>query len=182
MATNSKQADGSTNYAVSVVNNASNYVWMAGFETVFTNVGAGTTADNADDFILSTPEVKTYQMVTGTNSAALTPATVATGFDLYEDQDTVEVDFLIAPSMGSRSDQTTVVNDLAATAIARKDCVAVASPARSDVVGVADAATITTNIETTADTFTATSYLVADANFLKVYDKYNDKYIHIPAA
>ena len=28
----------------------------------------------------------------------------------------------------------------------------------------------------------ASSYLVADANFLKVYDKYNDKYIHIPAS
>ena len=182
LATNSKQADGSTNYAVNVVNNASQYVWMAGFETAFSDVGAGTTADNADDFILSSPAVKEYQMAGGTNSAALTPAGVATGFDLYEDQDTVEVDFLVAPSMNSRTDHTTVVNDLAAIAIARKDCVAVASPARSDVVGLADANTITTNIETTADTFTATSYLVADSNFLKVYDKYNDKYIHIPAA
>lgn len=182
LATNSKQADGSTNYAVSVVNNASQYVWMAGFETVFTSVGAGTTADSGENFILSSPEVKTYQMASGTNSAALTPTQVATGFDQYEDQDTVEVDFLIAPSMSARADQTTVVNDLVATAIARKDCVAVASPARTDVVGLADAATITTNIEATADTFTASSYLVADANFLKVYDKYNDKYIHIPAS
>ena len=32
--------------------------------------------------------------------------------------------------MSARADQTTVVNDLVATAIARKDCVAVASPAR----------------------------------------------------
>ena len=182
LATNSKKSDGSTNYSVDVVNNASQYVWMAGFETVFTSQGAGTTADNADDFILSDPEVKTYQMASGSNSAALTPSQVATGFDLYEDQDTVEVDFLIAPSMGNRTDQTAVVNDIVATAIARKDCVAVASPARSDVVGLADASTITTNIETTADSFTATSYLIADANFLKVYDKYNDKYIHIPAA
>ena len=62
----------SINYSVDVVNNASQYVWMAGFETVFTTQGAGTTADNADDFILSTPAVKEYVMVTGTNSAALT--------------------------------------------------------------------------------------------------------------
>ena len=96
LATNSKQADGSTNYSVDVVNNASQYVWMAGFETVFTSVGAGTTADSGENFILSSPEVKTYQMAGGTNSAALTPTQVATGFDQYEDQDTVEVDFLIA--------------------------------------------------------------------------------------
>ncbi len=30
--------------------------------------------------------------------------------------------------------------------------------------------------------FTRSSYLVVDGNYLKVYDKYNDNYIHIPAA
>ena len=37
-------------------------------------------------------------------------------FDLYEDVDTVQVDFLIAPGMTNSADQTTVVNDLVATA------------------------------------------------------------------
>ena len=45
-----------------VVNKGSNYVWMAGFETVFTDVGAGTTgADSGEDFILSAPAIKTYK-------------------------------------------------------------------------------------------------------------------------
>jgi phage tail sheath protein FI len=35
---------------------------------------------------------------------------------------------------------------------------------------------------TTVGGFTATSYLIVDNNYLKVYDKYNDKYIYIPAA
>ena len=34
----------------------------------------------------------------------------------------------------------------------------------------------------TADTFTNSSYLIVDNNYLKIYDKYNDKFIHIPAA
>ena len=90
---------------------------------------------------------------------------------------------LIAPGMSARADQTTVVNDLVATAASvRKDCVAVASPARTDVVGVTSDATKVTNVVTTADTFTNSSYLVADNNYIKVYDKYNDKYVEIPAA
>ena len=119
----------------------------------------------------------------GVNSGALGTSEVLAGFDLFEDKDIVEVDFLIAPSMNSRADQTTVVNDLIATAgTLRKDCVVTASPARTDVVNLTNTATITTNITTTADTFTNSSYLVADGNFLKVYDKFNDQYIHIPAA
>jgi phage tail sheath protein FI len=85
--------------------------------------------------------------------------------------------------MNSRTDQTTIVNDLISTAQStRKDCVVAASPARTDVVKLTNTATITSNIVTTANTFTNSSYLVHDGNFLKVYDKYNDQYIHIPAA
>ena len=61
----------------------------------------------------------------------------------------------------------------------RKDCVVVASPARADIVA---STTPVTNAVTTADTFTKSSYLFMDNNYLKVYDKYNDMYIQIPAA
>jgi phage tail sheath protein FI len=102
---------------------------------------------------------------------------------LFEDKDQVEIDFLIAPSASTRASQTTIVNDLVATAQStRKDCVVVASPARSDVIGVTSDATKVTNVVTTADTFTNSSYLVTDNNFLKVYDKYNDNYVFIPSA
>ena len=81
--------------------------------------------------------------------------------------------------MSSRADQTTVVNDLITIAqTTRKDCVVVASPARSDIVA---STTPVTNAVTTADTFTKSSYLFMDNNYLKVYDKYNDQYIQIPA-
>ena len=182
LATNSKKADGSTNYILDVVNKGSNYIWAAGFDAAFTTAGAGTTADSGDDFSLATPAVVEYDLTQGANSAAHTATEVATGFDLYEDVDTVTVDFLIAPGMGTRTEQTTVVNDLVAIATARKDCVVVAGPARSDVIGVSNPGTITTNITTTADGLTFSSYLFMDSNFLKVYDKYNDKYIQIAAS
>ena len=84
--------------------------------------------------------------------------------------------------MADRTTQTTVTNDLVANAAARKDCIAVTSPSRADVVNVTSGATITTNVTATADTFTNSSYLVMDGNYLKVYDKHNDVYVQVPAA
>ena len=87
---------------------------------------------------------------------------------------------MIAPQQVSRTNTTTIVNDLVATAQGlRKDCVVIASPARSDIVGGSDPVT---DAVATAATFTSSSYLVVDNNYLKIYDKYNDEFIHIPAA
>ena len=117
----------------------------------------------------------------GDDGAALTTANVATGFDRFEDPDIIEVDFLIAPGMLSSADQVTVVNDLVATASSlRKDCVAVTSPNRTAVVNNAGGAVAA--VSTAVANFTKSSYLVVDNNYLKVYDKFNDKFIHIPAA
>ena len=122
-------------------------------------------------------------MVHGVDGGAVGTAGFITGFDLFEVKDIVEVDFLIAPSMASRTDQKTVVNDLVATAQSlRKDCIVVASPAREDVINAGTSAAITNNIVATGEELTASSYLVYDANFTKVYDKFNDKFITIPAA
>ena len=64
----------------------------------------------------------------------------------------------------------------------RKDCIVVASPARNDIVNQTSASTIVSNIVATADTFTKSSYLVMDGNFIKVFDKFNDQFINLPAA
>ena len=182
LATNAKKFDGSTNYALDVINTGSNFVWMAGFDADFITAGAGTTADSGDDFLITSPAVKEYDLTGGVNSGALTETEFLTGFDLYEDVDNVTVDFLIAPGMVTRTAQTTVVNDLIATARLRKDCVVVAGPARNDVIGINNPATITNNVVATGNTFLNSSYLFMDCNYLKVYDKYNDRYINIPAS
>ena len=49
--------------------------------------------------------------------------TLTLRIDVFEDKDTIQVDFLIAPNMDSTVNQQTVVNDLVATAQeTRKDC------------------------------------------------------------
>jgi hypothetical protein len=181
LAYGAQNADGSTNYIKDVINNSSEYVWMAGFgDANKFSPSAGTTADSGDSFLQLTgsPAAVNISLVNGINSGLLTPTEYATGFDKFEDPDTITVDFLIAPGMSSRADQTTVVNDLVTIAqTTRKDCVVTASPARTDIVA---STTPVTNAIATADTFTNSSYLIVDNNYLKVYDKYTDQYIQIP--
>ena len=181
IASDAKNADGTTNFAIDVINARSEYVHMVDFDSNFRVARGNGIVDSGDNF--GTTIQTDYDFEKGVNSGALTTTEYLAGFDLFEDKDIVEVDFLISPSMNSRTDQTTVVNDLITTAQSlRKDCVVAASPARTDVINLTNTATITTNITATAGTFTNSSYLVMDGNFIKVYDKFNDQYIQIPAA
>jgi len=180
-ASNAKADDGTSNYVIDVINNRSRYIKMPGFGSSQFTPSAGTDASSGTNYQnASFDDVRSGSLANGANSNTLTTSEYLTGFDLFEDKDTVQVDFLIAPGMNARADQTTVVNDLVSTAQqTRKDCVVVASPARTDIV---NSSTPNANAVTTANTFTNSSYLVVDNNYLKVYDKYNDKYRQIPAA
>ena len=188
VATNGINADDGGNIFVKdVINNRSQYIHMVDFDSAFRVGGlAGTaiTPGVAKDFVgTSAPEgAVNYNFDSGNDTGTLSVSNYVSAFDLFEDKDVVEVDFLIAPGMSARVDQTTVVNDLIAIATSRKDCVVVSGPARTDIVNQTSDATITTNVAATAATFTRSSYNIVGGNFLKVYDKYNDKFIEIPAS
>ena len=180
VALNAEKVDGRSNYALDVINTSSEYIRMATFPAEMTDAGSAITDGGVYN---DSAGVITVNFSNGRNSGALGTAEYLTGYDLFEDKDQVEVDFIISPSMANRTDHTTIVNDLTSTARSlRKDCVTVASPARSDIIDITSDATKVTNTVATADTLTNTSYLIMDNNFLKVYDKYNDQYIFIPAA
>ena len=187
VAQNSKAQDGGTNFIKNIINERSQYIHMVGFpgNITVTDVLAGTDMTSTQqDFIPAGANIKVvnYSLDSGVNSNSLGTAEIATGHDLFEDVEAVEVDFLIAPGMSSRSDQTTVTNDLIANATARKDCVVVSSPCRSDVVGQSNETTATSNVVATAATITKSSYGIMDCSYLKVFDKFNDQFIEIPAA
>jgi len=179
MASDAKAADGTNNYAADVVNSSSEYVWLAHWDGDLSTMSNAGTAASGTAFGNPSAAI-TKSLTGGVDSAALTTAEVATGFDLYQDTDTIQVDFLIAPGMANASDQATVVNDLAGIAgVTRKDCIVVTSPDRAAVV---NNSTPVASSVTTAAGFNSSSYIVVDNNYLKVYDKFNDQYIFIPAA
>lgn len=183
LASNSKNADGTTNYVKDVVNELSEYVYLVDFDSAYTTGLAGTdlTPGSAKTYGTGTSATN-YDLSGGVNSGSLTTSEYATGYDLFEDKETVEIDFLIAPGMVTTTDHATVTNDLISTAAARKDCVVVTSPARDDIINVTNETTITNNIISTQSDFTKSTYGIMAGNYLKVYDKFNDQYIQIPAA
>jgi phage tail sheath protein FI len=180
LASDAKTNDGSSNYVKDVINNGSQYVYLATFEgTLVALTNAGTAASGTTYSASATADIS-VSLTAGADSGTLTTAEFITGFALVSDVDTVTVDFLIAPGMPAQAAQTTVVNNLVTIAQqTRKDCIVVASPDRAAVVG--NATPVTSSI-TTTDTFTRSSYLVVSNNYLKVYDKYNDQYINIADA
>jgi hypothetical protein len=152
-----KKDDGSTNYANDVLNNRSQYLWVKS--------GTALSSGGLSGGVSASPSVSDYRI----------------GFDQYEDEDTIQVDFLVSPGLNA-ADNAGLVNYMTGLAAARKDCVVVASPARDEVVGVNDTTDIVDAVVTWANSLNASSYLIIDNNYVKVYDKYNDEYVYIPAA
>ena len=172
-ATDAKTTDGSSNYIVDVLNDRSSYVWGSSIDL---NTGSAATTT----FVESLTAID-YSLAGGAH-ATKTAGNYITAFGQYEDEDTIQVDFLIAPQMASTEHQTSIVTELVSLATSRQDCVVVSSPHRDAVVGVNDPVTAVSNVKAFSEAQSSSSYLVLDNNFLKVYDKYNDEYVFIPAA
>ena len=169
-ASDAKTSDGASNYYADVINAKSKYIWFGAHNsTAFTN--AGSSAASTDFEAADADGIVESSLSAGVDSAALTASEFATGWDNFNDS-IEEAYLLICPDLPSGS-ESTIVNDIAAIAIARQDCVAFASPEKSDQTAAA--------IKAFADSLTATSYLVVDSGRLKVFDKYNNKLINIPA-
>ena len=188
---NAKDDAGSNIFIKDLLNENSEYVWMIDFDSDFQSnlsntAQAGTTIDSGDNFARATGTTNTaanYNFDSGVNVSSLSDGQVQAGYDFFQDKDQVEIDFLLAPGSTTRTSMTAITNHLITMAQStRKDCVVVASPARNDVVNVNSASTVTTNIVATADTLTKSSYLFMDGNFIKVFDKFNDQFIEIPAS
>lgn len=181
LASDARKTDGGGNYVLETINRVSKYIWMASIPTAM-GTNSSTPATNGKVFTAGATGVYTTSLTNGKNSGVLTAAQYTTGFDLLNDPNTYLVDFLIAPGLSAAVGHKTVINHMVNIAEnIRKDCMVVASPHRSAVVD--DPTSARTNILTDLTSgITRSSYLVMDSNYLKVYDKYNDTYIYIPAA
>ena len=181
-ASDAKDAQGNSNYAPDVIYRDSKYIYYMDHETTLANAGStktGQTFDNAqgDAFV-----VKTYSLASGTDDFAATNAEIATAYEKFNDAENVDISLLLCGPSQTGADAT---GDTKATAVMdiandRKDCVAFISPARADVVGVANAVTQTQNVVGFADGLPSTSYSVIDSGYKYMYDKYNDVYRFVP--
>ena len=180
-ASDAKSITGSALYYKDVIFAGSNYVhWMDHQEFLLD----GTTAispvfgSNASSTFQTDSEVYELSLAGGADGV---PATgdFAEGWALFNDADTVDVNLLIAgPGDATHAGNVLDIAD------GRKDCVAFISPEMSDVVGVSNAATATTNIidfyNSASTGLNSSSYAVFDSGWKQQYDTYNDNFVWVP--
>ena len=181
-ASDAKTSTGSSNYYADVIYAQSKYVYVMDHDTTLANAGSakkGQTFDNAAGDAFA---VTTSSLASGSDDFAITNAEFATGYEKFSDADNVDIALLMCGPSATSDDAT---GDTKATAVmdiatARKDCVAFISPARADVVDVANAVTQTQNVVGFADGLPSSSYAVIDSGYKYMYDKYNDVYRYVP--
>jgi hypothetical protein len=198
VAKGAKTADGGDNYIDTVINDGSRYVWFTGWDSAIpsgTNWGLAplsqTERNYADGFVFNDSSAESkISLNGGQDHSLLTTGDYISGFDPFRDVEEIDVQMLIAPdgyrTTGSETEtqaHRTLVNELTSIASAeRKDCLVVASPPRNAIVGKDAATAVDNTISWVRNGLSDNSYLTVDNNYLRVYDKYNDNYINIPAA
>ncbi len=116
----------------------------------------------------------------GTNGFAAPLGGVVSGYKKFEAEANQTINFLInGPSGSSVNDSKAKAKELIAIAEKRKDCIAVISPHKSDIVNISDSDTQTTNIVNFFDPIGNSSYAVFDTGYKYVFDRFNNKFRYI---
>jgi hypothetical protein len=104
-----------------------------------------------------------------------------TAYSLFSNRDEVQVDYLLmGPGLDNKFESQAKANHLISIANTRKDCIAVISPHRLDVVGEANSNTQTDNIIEFFAPLSSSSYAIFDSGYKYVYDRFNNKFRYIP--
>jgi hypothetical protein len=194
LASDGKGADGTSNYYRNVIESKSEYVYWSGHATtMLTTASEHRTLAVSIGTAFGRPSLPENSSLSGGNNGNHTTAAQKTAAwtTFFADSETVDISFLIVGS--SRTDNgsgviqdlltdwTTLTNPAILLTESRKDCIAYISPRRADVVGVTSESTQSSNVKTTADTATSSSYAVIDSGWVYIYDRHNDKYCWVPA-
>ena len=110
-----------------------------------------------------------------------TLASLKTSYELFNNKDEVAVDYLImGPGLGTKFESQAKANQLISIANQRKDCMAVISPHRADVVNITNTTTQTNNVIEFFSPLSSSSYAVFDSGYKYTYDRFNDRFRYIP--
>jgi len=154
--------------------------------TVPNTVGAGQWGQNAQSVVFSAIGNKSYSLSGGKDYGtsgvgfAATLDGLQTSYNLFSNEAEEEIDFLImGPGLDSRLKSQAKANQLISIAEQRKDCIAVISPHRDDIVGVTDS-TVVDNLLQYYSPLTSSSYAVFDTGWKYVYDRFNNTFVYVP--
>jgi hypothetical protein len=154
-----------------------------------------------DNVIFSASGSNTYTLSGGKNysgtdsltaagSFTATVAQIAEGYDLFENPDEYQVDFLLMGSANyTKEGAQSLANKLISVAEIRKDTVAFISPHRGAIlsdtssqtaVTVKSPADITENLVSFYSSVASTTYAVFDSGYKYMYDRFTDTFRYVP--
>jgi len=128
----------------------------------------------------------TYTLTSGVNYSAGGGMTATLGdliysYQLFSNLDEIAVDYLImGPGLSDKFESQAKANYLISLAELRKDCIAVISPHRDDVVNITNTTTQTSNIVEFFSPISSSSYAVFDSGYKYTYDRFNKTFRYIP--
>jgi phage tail sheath protein FI len=173
-ARDAKNADGSSNYYLNVLNDQSKYVYAWNSpNTTWGNTASGLIfgsgpKDNYDVYLTGGVDAYSDADANSNNSG------LVSAYDKFKNVDDLDISLIM---MGSASNVVCkyVVDNIAEV---RKDCVVFISPRKDDVVN--KPGNEVTYISNTRIGFNASSYAFMDNNWKYQFDKYNNVYRWVP--
>ena len=159
-----------------------------GFSTNFVpyTSGEGQWGQDAQGIQFAAVGNKTYTFGGGVDYTAnkgysTTLGDLQTSYQLFANDADVEVDFLLmGPGLTEKVQSQAKANQLISIAESRKDCIAVISPHRADVVGQTNTTTQMNNILEFYSPLSSSSYAVFDTGWKYVYDRFNNSFVYVP--
>jgi len=167
--------------------NANEKVYQTGFSSGFVGLttAQGQWNNPAQGKTFSAIGNVTYNLSGGKNYTladgyTTTLGDLVTAYRLFSNRNEIAVDFLImGPSLGNKFESQAKAQELISIANQRKDCIAVISPHRGDIVDITNSDTQTDNIIEFFSPLTSSSYAFFDDNYKYTYDRFNNKFRYI---
>tara|TARA_R100000027_G_scaffold28475_1_gene20681 strand:+ start:1692 stop:3887 length:2196 start_codon:yes stop_codon:yes gene_type:complete len=159
-----------------------------GFSSGYTKVtsGAGAWGLDAQGVTYNVLGNVTYTLAGGADygasgGMAASLGDVLNGYNLFENKDEIGVDFLLmGSSMNDQLSTQAKANLLISIAENRKDCQAVISPHRTNVVNATSSTAATNAVLNYYSQISSSSFAVLDSGYKYVYDRFNNEFRFIP--
>ena len=127
--------------------------------------------------------------LTASGALTATLGEISTGYELFENTENFEIDFLLMGSgSGTRSTVQAKANKIIQVAEARKDAIAFISPNRGTFINDGTVGTVTVNSDSQITNevinfyapITSTTFGVFDSGYKYMYDRFSDTFRYVP--
>jgi len=173
-----KTEDGTDIYYKTHINRNSRYVWWASGLSGLTNIGRTYSTSGLDYSAGSATKPINASFGRGYDGAVPRAADHINGYNLFKDAEKVDVNIIIG---GAHATVTTPIHIINNIVEYRKDCVAVFSPRRADVVNNSGySGAEVDDIVEFRNSLGSTSYAMLDSGWKQQYDKYRDLFLYVP--